>query len=105
MFLYIIEDLINRQHANIANNGLGDNLLAAAGLALRLADFLRQHHVHPVTRQNKAGGTGFGIDADGRGAHARPQDTGQEAGLARFQQACLGNRLTRRETPAYGPAG
>ena len=91
VLVLIVGPLIDREHAQVREQGLG-------GVALDLAAAQRHRHgqqqIDPIAGKDKAGEARVHGDVDGDGAVAGRQHRGEEAAVARPHQAGLGDGLT-----------
>ena len=65
-----VDALVDGEHADVADDRLGDAQRRAVAAAL---DLLGQDEVDPVAREDEAGDAAGRGDGDGDGAHARAQ--------------------------------
>ena len=88
-FLVLLDRLVDRQHADVLEDGFGDEAAAAVG---RCSAAARHDHVDVVVRKDEAAGRGVGRDLGGDRALARGQDRRHEA-LAFADQLRAAQRL------------
>src|ERR1035441_8935894 len=95
--VFLLHVLVDRQHADIGENGFAAVRVAAAGAFIGVAFAACQNDVDMIVRQDESAGAGLRRNLRGDGAHAGRQDRGHEAGAFGIHELGLADRFAADE--------